>query len=89
MAANTSWSKDTENYPPSGVGLIVESSKAVETSVGITVASDDDTSVGEHDNNYSHYIVFQLFEYLYIFIIIITVFPPSSLRAFARIAIGY
>ena len=47
MAVITSRSKDTENYPPSDVGLIVESSKDVETSVGITVASDD-------DNNYSH-----------------------------------
>ena len=54
MAVNTSRSRDTENYPPSGVGLIVESSKAVETSVDITVASDDDTSVEERDNNYSH-----------------------------------
>ena len=54
MVDNKSWSKDTENYPPSGGGLIAESGKALETSVGITVASDDDTSVGEHDNNYSH-----------------------------------
>ena len=84
MADNTSWSKDTENYPPSGADLIAESSKAVEIYVGITVASDDDTSVEEHDNNY-----FQFFQYLYSFDIIITVFPPSSLCAFARIAIGY
>ena len=82
MAVNTSWGKDTENYPPNVVGLLIESGKAVETSVGITVASDDDTSVGEPDNNY------QLFEYLYILNIIITVFPSSTLRAFARIAIS-
>ena len=54
MVVNTSWSKDTKNYPPSGGGLLVESGKAVEMSVGITVASDDDASVGEHNNNYSH-----------------------------------
>ena len=54
MADNTSWSKDTKNYPPSGGGLFVESGKAVKMSVGITVASDDDTFVGEHNNNYPH-----------------------------------
>ena len=42
---NTSRRKDTENYPPSGGGWHVEAGKAVETAVGITVASDDDTSV--------------------------------------------
>ena len=60
----------------------------METAVGISVASDDDTSVGEHNNNYLHEIVFQLFEYLCIFNYLITVFPSSSLRSFARIAIS-
>ena len=36
---------NTKNYPPSGGGWLVEAGKAVETAVGITVASDDDTSV--------------------------------------------
>ena len=35
----------TENYPPSGGDWLVEAGKAVETAVGITVASDDDTPV--------------------------------------------
>ena len=42
---NTSRCKDTENYPPSGGGWLVEAGKAVETAVGITVTSDDDTPV--------------------------------------------
>ena len=42
---NTSRCKGTENYPPRGGGWLVEAGKAVETAVGITVASDDDTSV--------------------------------------------
>ena len=88
MAVNTSWSKDTKNYPPCGRGLLVEYGKAVEMSVTITVASDDDASVGEHNNNHSHYIVFQLFEYLCIFDCLITVFPSSSSRTFARNAIS-
>ena len=50
-AVNISRSKDTENYPPSGGGLLVESGKALETAVCITVASDDDAFVKEHDNN--------------------------------------
>ena len=60
----------------------------METAVGISVASDDHTSVWEHNNNYSHQIVFQLFEYLCIFNCLITVFPSFTLRAFARIAIS-
>ena len=40
-----------ENYPPSGVGLLVESGKAVEMSVGITVGFDDDTSLKDACEN--------------------------------------
>ena len=36
---------DTKNYPPSAGGWLVEAGKVVETAVGITVASNDDTSV--------------------------------------------
>ena len=48
-------------------GFLVESGKAVETAVGITVSSDDDAFVEEHDNNIRTLDCFQLFEYLEFF----------------------
>ena len=71
---NTSRSKDTENY------LLVESGQGLETAVGITVASDKDTFVDEHDNN-THTRLFPVFLSIYICL-------NSSLRASARIAIS-
>ena len=57
--------------------MIVESSKAVETSVGITVASDDDTSVGEHTIITTHTRLFSSCLSIYIFLM-------SSLLCFPR-----
>ena len=43
--SNTSWRNNTDNYSPRWEGLFVEVREVVETAVGITAGSDDDTSV--------------------------------------------
>ena len=84
---NTSRCKDTENYPPRGGTWLVEAGKAVETAVGITVASDDDTSVKGAEWKYLHQI-FPSCLSIYIFLIPSLIFPAQFILARARIAIG-
>ena len=43
--SNTSWRNNADNYSPCWEGLFVEVREVVETAVGITAGSDDDTSV--------------------------------------------
>ena len=49
--ASISRSNDTEKYLPCWEGCFVEAGEAVGTAVDITVGSDDDASVKEHDKN--------------------------------------
>ena len=49
--ASVSRSNDTEKYLPCWEGCVVEAGEAVGTAVDITVGSDDDVSVKEHDKN--------------------------------------
>ena len=43
--SNTSWRSNADNYSPCWEGLFVEVRGVVETAVGITTSSDDDTPV--------------------------------------------
>ena len=58
----------------------------METAVGITAGSDDDTSVKEHDKNSGTRNCFQLFEYYISYFLI--VLPSPSLCVLVRIDIS-
>ena len=77
---------NADNYAPCLEGWFVEVREVVETAVGITAGSDDNTSVKEHDKITDTRNCFQLFEYYISYCL--TLLPSPSLCVLVRIDIS-